>query len=104
VPDGTGDALVDRSRTPRLEAGTNWDCPFPAEAEEDGVDRAVVGLEVEIAATGAVLSVAVQSDPGSGFGREARACALKKRWLPALDKHGQPIAHKHRVNVTFTAH
>lgn len=101
VPNGTGDAPVDRSRAPRLAAGTDWSCPFPAEAEEDGVDHAVVGLEVEVAPSGAVLSVAIHSDPGSGFGREARACALKKHWLPALDKSGQAIQQKHRLNVTF---
>jgi protein TonB len=102
APDGTGNAPVDRSQTPRLAGGTDWNCPFPAEAEEDGVDHAVVGLEVEIGANGSVIAVAVQSDPGSGFGREARACALRKRWLPALDRNGQPIQQKHKLNVTFT--
>jgi protein TonB len=101
VPDGKGDAPVDRSRAPRLATGTDWSCPFPAEAEEDGVDHALVGLEVEIAPSGAVLAVTIQSDPGSGFGREARSCALKKHWLPGLDKNGQPIQQKHRLNVTF---
>jgi protein TonB len=101
VPDGTGNAPADRSREPRLAAGTDWSCPFPAEAEEDGVDHAVVGLEVEISPSGAVLAIAVHNDPGSGFGREARACALKKHWLPGLDKNGQPIQRKHRLNVTF---
>jgi protein TonB len=102
VPDGQGDAPVDRSQKPRLAGGTEWSCPFPPEAEEDGIDRAVVGLEVEIAADGRVLGVSVQSDPGSGFGREARACALRKRWLPALDRSGQPVQQKHRLNVSFT--
>jgi periplasmic protein TonB len=101
VPDGSGDAPVDRSRAPQLAAGTDWSCPFPAEAEEDGVDHAVVGLEVEIATSGAVLAVTIHSDPGSGFGREARSCALKKHWRPGLDKNGQPIQQKHRLNVTF---
>jgi protein TonB len=102
VPHGTGDAPVDRSRAPRLAAGTDWSCPFPAEAEEEGLDHAVVGLEVEVSPSGALLAVSVQQDPGSGFGREARACALKKHWLPGLDKSGQPIQQKHRLNVTFT--
>jgi protein TonB len=101
VANGSGDAPVDRSQHPRLAAGTDWSCPFPSEAEEDGIDRATVGLEVEISETGHVLGVAVHNDPGSGFGREARTCALKKRWLPALDKSGQPIKQKHKLNVTF---
>jgi protein TonB len=102
VADSKGDAPVDRSQKPRLAGGTAWSCPFPAEAEEEGIDRAIVGLEVEVAANGSVLAVSVHSDPGSGFGREARACALKKRWLPALDRNGQPIQQKHRLNVSFT--
>ncbi len=102
VPNGTGDSPVDRSQKPRLAGGTDWNCPFPAEAEEDGIDHAVVGLEVEIGTDGSVRTVAVHSDPGSGFGREARACALRKRWLPALDRNGQPVQQKHKLNVTFT--
>ena len=102
VPNGTGDTPVDRSQKPRLAGGTDWSCPFPPEAEEDGIDRAVVGLEVEIGVDGSVRGVSVHNDPGSGFGREARACALRKRWLPALDRSGQPVQQKHKLNVTFT--
>jgi protein TonB len=40
-------------------------------------------------------------DPGTGFGREARRCALRKRWSPALDRAGRPTAGAAVVNVRF---
>jgi periplasmic protein TonB len=41
---------------------------------------------------GTPLSVNVVNDPGHGFGRAARMCALTRRFTPALDRTGQPIA------------
>jgi periplasmic protein TonB len=102
VPAGAGtDLSPDRSRRPSLTAGTEWDCPFPAEADNAGIDHAIVTLRVSIGADGKVLDVRAASDPGSGFAREARACALGKPWLPALDRLGKPAAAVTIVNVRF---
>jgi protein TonB len=35
--------------------------------------------------------VKVVSDPGHGFGRAARMCALGRRYTPGNDRAGQPI-------------
>ena len=43
------------------------------------LDHAVATLRVEVDATGAARSVTVTKDPGHGFGREARRCALRCR-------------------------
>ena len=99
---GTGTNLAgDRSRVAQLAGGGSWDCPFPEEADAAGIDSAVVSLRVQVASSGAVESVAVVRDPGDGFGREARRCALRKRWAPALDRAGSAIGSTAIVNVRF---
>jgi protein TonB len=84
-----------------LAAGLRWDCPFPEEAEQADIDDAVVGLDVHVAADGSVTSTRVLSDPGHGFARQARRCALAKRWQPGLDRAGRPTAQSVLVNVRF---
>jgi outer membrane biosynthesis protein TonB len=101
VEGGAGNAAPDRSRAAQLAAGLKWDCPTPDEALEEGVEHATVGLLIEVDTNGSVLSVEVKSDPGYGFGREARNCALRKRWVSALDRAGQPLRAKRLVNVNF---
>ncbi len=92
---------VDHSRPAQLAGGATWDCPFPLEADDAGVDHAVVTLRVEVAADGHVLSVTPTGDPGHGFAREARRHALSKRWSAALDRAGTPINSTTVVNVRF---
>jgi len=101
VEGGTGTAQPDRSRAPQLASGNRWDCALPEEALDEGVEHAVVGLMVEVAPDGRLVAVEVKSDPGYGFAREARACALKKKWIPGLDRNGQPSRAKQLVNVKF---
>jgi protein TonB len=101
VPGGTGTGAIDRSRDPSLAEGTRWDCPFPEEADDDGMDHGVVTLSVTISANGSVDTVAVKDDPGHGFGREARRCALRKRWQAGRDRAGNPIAATRLLNVRF---
>ncbi|MCY1023539.1 energy transducer TonB [Pyxidicoccus sp. MSG2] len=102
VEGGTGTDLAgDRSRRPALAGGARWDCPFPDEADDAGIDHGVVTLRVEVDSAGSVLSAAVTADPGHGFGREARRCALSKRWAPGLDRAGQPTRAVALVNVRF---
>jgi protein TonB len=102
VVGGTGkNPAADLTRAPALASGLHWDCPFPVEADDAGIDSAVVGLRVEVAADGKVKEVKAMADPGHGFSREARRCALGKRWAPGLDRTGQPIAAIALVNVRF---
>jgi hypothetical protein len=42
-------------------------------------------LRVRIAVDGAVAPVEVVNDPGFAFGRDARGCALRKRWQARRD-------------------
>jgi protein TonB len=85
-----------------VAGGDEWRCPFPPEADTADVDSAVATIRVEVDASGAVRSVGVQSDPGYGFGREARRCALTRAWSPALDHDGKPVDGVALVKVRFS--
>jgi protein TonB len=102
VEGGTGAKVGgDMSRSPQLAGGVAWDCPFPEEADEIGLDAALVTLRVGVDRQGSVARVDVVRDPGDGFGREARRCAMRKRWAPGLDRAGNPITATAVVHVRF---
>lgn len=82
----------DRSRGASVAPGSSWSsCPFPAEADSDQVDFARVTIVVTVRADGTAQSVRVVADPGHGFGRAARQCALSQRFEPAYDRTGAAI-------------
>jgi periplasmic protein TonB len=91
---------VDRSRRAAILGGARWNCPFPPEADSDQIDHAVVTLHVDVDPSGAVRAMAVD-DPGHGFGREARRCAMSTAWRPALDQEGVPTESKATIHVRF---
>ncbi|WP_394835885.1 hypothetical protein LVJ94_03115 [Pendulispora rubella] len=91
----------DLSRPPRLAEGMSWNCPFPPEADEKGIDAAIVGLSIEVTADGDVVNVTVERDPGTGFGRVAASCARSKHFSPAEDRYGKRVGGRSRVNVRF---
>ena len=74
-----------------LKTDTWGDCPYPAEAQLDGIDFGRVQLVVTVSPDGRAKGVTVLQDPGSGFGAQARQCALRKTFTPALNKAGEPI-------------
>jgi protein TonB len=104
VTGGTGSApasAVDHSRAAGVVA-KNWNCPFPPEA--DRFNYQVVKVAVTVGPDGSALDVRVLSDPGTGFGREARQCALSqvsKKYYPALNREGVAIASTIQIDVSF---
>jgi protein TonB len=81
----------DRTRTAG-PGGTEWSsCPFPPEADTAQIDEAYVTIQVDVRPDGTPGAVRVLSDPGNGFGREARRCALGKHFTTALDHDGNSI-------------
>jgi len=111
VPGGRGTASAappppppgpDLSRQVSLQGGSAWNCPFPPEADAEQIDQAVVTVQITVKPDGSVLSASVVRDPGHGFGRQARGCALTRRYLPALDRTGTPILQSIPVNVNFS--
>lgn len=110
TPGGTGTApaatappSVDKSRPPSLVGSTSWSCPFPPEADAEGIDQAVAVIVVTVRPDGSPQSVKVVSDPGSGFGRAARMCALGRRFNPGFDRSGEPTtASTAPIRVRFS--
>lgn len=81
----------DLSRAAAPLAGSWNDCEFPAEADIEGIDSAVVQLTVTVGPNGRAKSVTVLKDPGFGFGQSARSCAFRKPFNAALDRAGTAI-------------
>ncbi len=93
----------DRSRAPTVIGGSWNSCGFPPEADANQIDEAVATIVVTVRPDGSPLSVRVVSDPGNGFGRQARVCALAKRYAPGLDREGNPTtATTPPIAVRFT--
>jgi protein TonB len=97
VPGGQGKAPApaaperDLSRAAR-PLSDNWSCGFPPEADLEQIDYAVVTLVVTVGPDGRAQSVSVTRDPGHGFGRLARQCALRMRYSAGFDRLGRPTA------------
>ncbi len=70
---------------------SEWRCPWPSEAESLEIDQQSATIRVRVSATGEAIDVKSVDDPGYGFGRAARACAMQTRWEPALDDDGTPV-------------
>jgi protein TonB len=110
VPGGTGTPHAapppppgpDLSRAASLSGGSQWSCPFPPEADTAQVDEAFVSLKVDVRADGTPTAVAVLQDPGNGFGREARRCAMNKHYQSALDHDGNAIPGAWKARVHFS--
>lgn len=93
----------DRSAPPGLVGSTSWSCPFPPEADADQIDQANVVIMVTVRPDGSPLSVKIVNDPGHGFGRAARMCALGRRYTPGQDRSGAALtATTPPIRVNFT--
>ena len=102
VGEGGGEKESDRSRPVTLGA-QSWSCPWPAEADAEGIDEQTVVLRVIVAADGTVESADILAEPGHGFGKAALACAWKTRFSPARDRAGAPVrAVSPPIRVRFT--
>ena len=64
--------------TPAHARAPGKPCTFPKEADDDQVDEAKVILRVTVEPAGSVSAAQVVRDPGHGFGRAARTCALDR--------------------------
>lgn len=80
----------DQSGPATRNGASDWRCPWPAEA--DDIDEAYVTIQVTVNADGRAGRVAVLADPGHGFAREARSCAMRERYGAAHDRDGSSIA------------
>jgi periplasmic protein TonB len=92
----------DRSRSATLRGSRGWnDCPFPLEAEVDNIEQAAVLLKVSTLPDGRPSDARILQDPGHGFGRAARSCAMARSYEPALDREGSPISGAITIHIAF---
>ncbi len=75
---------------PAMPMSLAWNCGFPP--EDDDVDHARVTIVVSVGADGRPTGVRVTSDPGNGFGRVARSCAMGMRYNAGRDRAGSPTS------------
>jgi protein TonB len=80
----------DRSRS-AMPLSTSWNCGFPAAADQAQVHHARVQLVVLVDRQGKAESVAVQQEPGYGFGALAKRCAFWVSYRVGKDRSGNPI-------------
>lgn len=105
VVGGTGTVVAPTQNLSRKAAdlgSSDWDCPFPAEADLDQIDDAYVSIQYTVTPEGRVSDVKVLKDPGHGFGRAAKNCAKNRRYEPALDASGKATIETKLYNVHFT--
>jgi protein TonB len=94
---------VDLSKAPTPIDPNYWkNCPFPSEADPEGINQAKVTLAVIVSPDGRGRTVTVVKDPGFGFGKAARACALRAAYSPGLNAAGQAIEQTTTFTVRFT--
>lgn len=94
TPGATGTAptaTAKDSSKPASPTSRSWNCGFPPEADFDQIDYATVMISVTVGTDGRAKSVNVLNDPGHGFGRLAKSCAMRMQYNVGLDKDGQAI-------------
>jgi hypothetical protein len=74
---------------------------FPDNARPDS---GVVSIVATVHPSGAIAKLEIESETpaGEGFASAAKACLAKRKFVPALDEHGEPAGARTRINVRFT--
>ncbi len=94
---------VDLSKAPAPMDANYWrNCPFPSEADAEGINQSKVTLAVTVSSDGRARTVTVARDPGFGFGKAARACAMRAAYSPGLNATGQAVEQTTTFTVRFT--
>lgn len=106
VPGGTGPVQAKPPPAACARAasvgGTEWNAPFPPEADTAQIDEAYVTLQIDVRPDGTASAVRVLTDPGNGFGREARRYALAQHYPSAIDNDCQPTTGTVKFRVHFS--
>ena len=80
----------DLSVAPR-PTDTNWDCPWPPEADSDQINYMRVRIVVTVGVDGRAQKVTVLNDPGHGFAKYVQQCAMRKSFNAGISSDGKPI-------------
>lgn len=95
--------VIDKSRPARLAPGANSSrCRFPAEAIAEQVSQMDVRVLVVVNSDGRPTSSSLRGrDPGLGFARRAKECAMRASFIPGWDKYGRPTTTSITMNIMF---
>jgi hypothetical protein len=88
---GDGAGVPDLSLPASLGGAVAWACQWP-ERWNNGLNdgrKIVAHVAVEVDVDGNAVRVRVTDDPGYGFGRTARDCALHGRYIPGRGADGR---------------
>lgn len=95
----------DLSAPATVTGGSSWsNCPFPDEADTDQIDYAQVTIIVTVRPDGSPQSAQVTAEvpPGKGFGRQARMCALARKYGAGKDADGNATTKSTPpIRITF---
>lgn len=74
---------------------------FPDRARPD---QGLVSIIATVQGSGAIARLEIESETpaGEGFAIAARACLARRRFVPALDEHGEATGARTRINLRFT--
>lgn len=74
---------------------------FPQHARPD---QGLVSVIATVQSSGVIAKLEIESEAPSseGFAGAARACLTRRRFVPALDEHGEPTDARTRINLRFT--
>lgn len=98
-----GPPAVDKSRPARLTPGSNSSrCRFPSEAMAEQISQMDVRVLVVVDSDGKPTSSSLRgNDPGLGFARRAKECAMRASFIPGSDKYGKPSTTTITMNIQF---
>jgi hypothetical protein len=76
---------------PSVERSEQWTCPYPVDADKEGIDAAETSIQVLIGPDGTARDVRILADPGYGFATAATHCAYAHIFTPARDGNGNVV-------------
>jgi hypothetical protein len=89
---GDGAGGPDLSLPARLGGAVQWPCQWPERFNNNRLNdgrRIVARVAAEVDVDGSAVRARITDDPGYGFGRTARDCALQGRYIPGRGADGQ---------------
>ena len=91
-------------RLASLGGDKHWECPMAFQGENASLSgMVVVHARADVLPSGAPARVVIVDAPTRSFATAAEACALRERFLPALDEDEKPVrGWTRRFRVVFT--
>ena len=91
-------------RLASLGGDKQWECPLAFQGENASLSgMVIVHARADVLSDGSAARVIIVDAPTKSFAVAAEACALRERFLPALDENDKPVrGWTRRFRVVFT--